>query len=62
MKSRGMRQAGHVAHIAEMRNAYILVGKPEARRPLRRPRYKDNKQIGCKDVDCIQLAPNTNQW
>jgi hypothetical protein len=34
-KSRGMRQARHVARMGEKRNAYrILVGKPEGRRPL----------------------------
>jgi hypothetical protein len=67
MKLRGMRQAGHVAHMGVMRNVYIVVGKPVGMRPLRRPRYKDNikmnlKQIGCKYVDCIQLAHNTNKW
>jgi hypothetical protein len=38
--SRRMRWAGHVARI-EMRNAYrILVGKPEGKRPLGRPRHR----------------------
>jgi hypothetical protein len=33
---------GHVACTGEMRNLYkILVGKPEGRRPLRRPRHKE---------------------
>jgi len=44
-KSRRMRWAGHVAHMGEIRNAYnILVGKPEGKRPLGRPRHrwKDN--------------------
>jgi hypothetical protein len=36
-----MREAGHVVHTAEMRNAYkILTGKPEGKRPLRRSRCK----------------------
>jgi hypothetical protein len=36
---RRMRWAGHVARMGEKRNAYrILVGKPEGRRPLGRPR------------------------
>jgi len=30
--------AGHVAHMGQIRNAHILVGKPEGKRPLRRPR------------------------
>jgi hypothetical protein len=36
-----MRWAGHVALMGEMRNAYkILVGKPEGKRPLGRPKRK----------------------
>jgi hypothetical protein len=39
--SRRMRWAGHVARMGEMRNAYrILVGKPEGKRPLERPRCR----------------------
>jgi hypothetical protein len=39
MKSRRMRWAGHVARMREKRNGYrLLVGKPEGRRPLGRPR------------------------
>jgi hypothetical protein len=38
-KSRRMRWAGHVAHMGEKQNGYrILVGKPEGKRPLGRPR------------------------
>jgi hypothetical protein len=38
-KSRRMRWAGHVPRMGEKRNAYrILVGKPEGKRPLGRPR------------------------
>jgi hypothetical protein len=48
----------------EMRNAYkILVGKPERRRPFRKPRHRwednikmDLREIGFGDVDCIHLA------
>jgi hypothetical protein len=41
IKSRRMRWAGHVTRIAEKRNAYrILVGEPEGKRPLRRPRRR----------------------
>jgi hypothetical protein len=41
MKSRRMRWAGHVAQIGEKRNAYrILVGKPERKIPLGRPRHR----------------------
>jgi hypothetical protein len=45
IKSRRMRWAGHVAGMGEKRNAYrILVGKPEGKRPLGRPkrRWEDN--------------------
>jgi hypothetical protein len=41
IKSRRMRWAGHVARIGEKRNAYrLLVGKPEVKRPLGRPRRR----------------------
>jgi hypothetical protein len=40
-KSRRMRWTGHVARMAEKRNAYgILVGNPEEMRPLGRPRCR----------------------
>jgi hypothetical protein len=40
-KSRRMRWAGHVARMGEGRNLYrVLVGKPEGKRPLGRPRYR----------------------
>jgi hypothetical protein len=38
INSMRMRFAGHIARMEEMRNAYkILVGKPEEKRPFRRP-------------------------
>jgi hypothetical protein len=41
IKSRRMRWAGHVARLGENRNAYrILVGIPEGKRPLGRPRHR----------------------
>jgi hypothetical protein len=41
IKSRWMRWVGHVARMGEKRNVYkLLVGKPEGRRPLGRPRCK----------------------
>jgi hypothetical protein len=41
IKSRTMKWAGHVARMGEKRNAYsILVGKPEGKRPLGRPRRR----------------------
>jgi hypothetical protein len=41
IKSRRMRWAGHVGRMWEKRNAYrILMGKPEEKRPLGRPRRR----------------------
>jgi hypothetical protein len=41
IKSRRMRWAGHVARMGEGRNVYsVLVGKPEEKRPLVRPRCR----------------------
>jgi hypothetical protein len=48
IKSRRLRWEGHVARMAERRGAYRdLVGKPEGRRPLGRPRHswEDNIKI-----------------
>jgi hypothetical protein len=45
IKSRRIRWAAHVVRMGEKRNAYsILVGKPEGKRPLGRPRrrWEDN--------------------
>ena len=46
IKSRRMRWAGHVARMGERRGAYrVLVGKPEGKRSLGKPRHRweDNK-------------------
>jgi hypothetical protein len=51
IKSRGMKGARHVARMGETRNVYrILVGKPEGRRPLGRPRRRgvDNIKMDLK--------------
>jgi hypothetical protein len=41
IKSRRMRWAGHVARMGEKGNAYrIMVGKPEGKRVLGRPRCR----------------------
>jgi hypothetical protein len=45
IKARRMRWEGHVARMGKVRSAYnILVGRPEGRRPLERPRlrWEDN--------------------
>jgi hypothetical protein len=69
MKARRMRWAGHVARMKE-KNAYrLLVGEPEGRRPLGRPRRRllDNIKIhlvemGWGDVDWIGLAQDRDGW
>jgi hypothetical protein len=41
IRLRRMRWVGHVARMGEKRNVYmLLVGKPEGKRPLGRPRHK----------------------
>jgi hypothetical protein len=70
IKSRKMRWVGHTACIGEMRNAYkILVGKPEWKRPLKRPGYRwednikmDLRETGWEGVDWIHLAQDMDQW
>jgi hypothetical protein len=45
-KSRGMSWEVHVARVTEMRHAYrILVGKPEGKEPLRRPRRRWDDKV-----------------
>jgi hypothetical protein len=51
IKARRMRWAGHVTRMGEVRGAYIiLVGRPEGKRPLGRPRrrWEDNIKIGLR--------------
>jgi hypothetical protein len=53
IKSRIMRWAGHVARMGEKRGAYrILIGRPEGRRPLGRPRHRweDNIKTDVQDA------------
>jgi hypothetical protein len=65
-----MRWAGNVASMGEKRHAYgVLVGKPEGRRPLGRPRrrweddiIKDLREILEGGMDLIHLAQDRDQW
>jgi hypothetical protein len=52
IKARRMRWAGHVARMGEVRSAYILVGRPEGRRPLGRPRrrWEDNIKMDFREI------------
>jgi hypothetical protein len=59
-----MGWGGHVEHMVQNRNAYrILVGKPQGKKPLRRPRRRwvdnikmDLREIGWGGMDWIGLA------
>jgi hypothetical protein len=64
LKSRGIRWAGDIAQMGEKRNAYrILMGKPEKKRLLGRPRCRwvdnikiDLREIGWDVIDWINVA------
>ena len=70
IKWRRMRWAGHVARMGEERGVYrVLVGKPEGRRPLGRPRYRwvnnirmDLQEVECGYMDWIGLAQGRDRW
>jgi len=70
IKSRRMRWAGHVACMDEERGVdRVLVGKPEGKRPLGRPRRRwmdnirmDLQALGCGCVDWIGLAQDRDRW
>jgi hypothetical protein len=70
IKSRRMRWAGHVARMGEGRNMYtVLVGKPEGKRLLGRPKRRwedgikmDLRETGCEGVEWINLAQDRDRW
>jgi len=70
IKSRRMRWGGHVARMGEERVVYrVLVGKPEGKRPLGRPRRSwvgnirmDLQEVGCGCMDWIGLAQDRDRW
>jgi hypothetical protein len=70
IKSRRMRCAGHVARMGEGRGAYrVLVGRPEGKRPLGRPRRRlednikmDLREIGIDGANWIRMAQDRVQW
>jgi hypothetical protein len=69
IKSRRMRWAGHVARMGEGRGVYrVLVGRPQCKRPLGRPRRRweddikmDLREIGIGGANWIQLAQDRVQ-
>jgi hypothetical protein len=70
VKSRRMTWAGHVARMGEGRGVYrVLVGKPEGKRPLGRPRRRceDNIKMDLQEVgrgcgDWMELAQDRDRW
>ena len=65
-----MRWAGHVARVGKRRGVYrVLVGKPEGKKPLGKPRrrWEDNIKMALQEVDCggmdwIELAQDRDRW
>jgi len=65
-----MRWAGHVARIVAKSVVYrVLVGKPEGKGLLGRPRrrWEDNNkmdlhEVGCGGMDWIELVQDRNRW
>jgi len=70
VKSRRIRWVGHVARMGEGRSVYrVLVGKPEGKRPVGRPRrrWEDNiemdlREFGCGNMDWIEVAQDRDRW
>ena len=64
------RWGGHVARVGESRGVYrVLVGRPEAKRPLGRPRRRwevnikmDLQEVECEGMDWIDLAQDWDRW
>jgi hypothetical protein len=70
VKKRRMRWAGHVARMGEERGVHrVLVGKPEGKRPLGRPRrrWEDNIKMDVQEVrggrgNWMELAQDRDRW
>jgi len=69
IKSRRMRWAGYVERMGEKRVYRVLVGRPEGKRPLGRPRRRwmdnirnDLQEMECGYMDWIGLAQDRDRW
>jgi hypothetical protein len=65
IKSRRIRWAGHVERMGEGRCVYkVLVGRPDSKRPLERPRrrWEDNIKMRMDGANWILLAQDRDQW
>jgi hypothetical protein len=65
IKASRMKWAGHVARVGKTRRAYmILVGKPEGKRPLGRPRRRlmGNIKIYLRDIEGDGIAGPGSIW
>ena len=70
IKSRRMRWARHVARMRKRRGVYrVLMGKPEGKIPLGRPRHRwednikmDVLEVGCGGMDFFELAQDRGRW
>ena len=62
IKLKTVRQVGHVARVGDRTGTYrVLVGKPEGKRPLGRPRrrWEDNIKMDLQEVGLIWLSTGT---
>ena len=65
-----MRWAGHIASTGKSRGVYrVLMGKPEGKRPLGRPRRRcednikmDHQEVGCGGMEWIGVAQDRDRW
>ena len=70
VKSRIMRLTGNVARVGEGRGVCrALLGKPEGKKPLERPRHRwednikmDLQEVECRFMDWIELAQDRGRW